>query len=483
MENSKSSEKSPKKGKLTKFFEHICGLTERERSDFVEFAKMTSGENTTQDTNLLEVFVDKFDITEDEYTIWDEVSKEKEIKNLKQIRGRLFKTLQLYSAMTQMEKNPYLQNSLLTQFYAERGRNKNLEAMEKNNEELMEKAQDDFELSLYKFWFHQLRVQQNKETREWDENVHAMAEHLDKFYHLNYLRLTAERVNRVHICKLPEDDARELLADIPQIIETFSKKDLSPIESLYLDILKMVHGRQKEQFDKVKEQLHELRDELSDTVLKEVKTNLANFCIQQINGSRDDDTVQTYAREHLKIRAQANSGSFLDKTGEISYHVFKNIVVLGIIANDIDWVYTFINQHKGAISGLDEADRKAFLRLIEALVTLYDGQLRECQDAIGDYQSSKMSKKDTYHKIMSEKIWLKLMYELYGGKSQKQLLTRIDSCRKSIRDKMNKERHPPQLDFLTYLRKLFRNNSIKIEEVKSSSMPFVDYLWFKRILR
>lgn len=215
---------------------------------------------------------------------------------------------------------------------------------------------------LYRFWIAEHKVNTQKTKRARDEYIGLMEQSLDDFYYINRLRLYCEKINRQKITEI--DHGVEKLLGTPNIVWSVKEK------RLYYQLVKLLTEQDVQAYLYIDEFVKNHQNYFAKKYLREFIEYLMNFCIRKVNQHNKE-----YARDYLNLIELLQKENLLLQGGELSLSRFRNTMAAGIVAENLDWVKSFVNNYKNAI-GLDrKTNKKTFLKFYRGLIALYSGDL------------------------------------------------------------------------------------------------------------
>ncbi len=161
--------------------------------------------------------------------------------------------------------------------------------------------------------------------------------YLDRLYAFNKLQMIYIELNRCKMSNLSFD----LNTHEPFLTHLVANNfwDDNTLKFHYYQ-LKIIHAPNEELYGLLKNELKEEANKLHPTEVRNVRTILANFCVQQIK----QGNVSFY-NDYL--------GILLDKVEHeqiISIVDFKNIITVALRIKDTDWICAFLENHKSIIT-------------------------------------------------------------------------------------------------------------------------------------
>lgn len=196
------------------------------------------------------------------------------------------------------------------------------------------------------------------------EHLKATVHNLDQFYLLAKLRFSLEMAGRRKM--LAEDHDNFMIEEILTKMNDLALASENPVIGLYTDILKLhEYGRNDAILDRVKGNLRQHTHLLTLDQNEVVLTNLINHTIQVYNTG-----VQHYLEHQLELYQFGLERGLVTRENQISEASFTNIVVIGSILKQFEWVRGFIKTYA---SFLDPKIKTQAQNLGEAYLYYHQG--------------------------------------------------------------------------------------------------------------
>ena len=184
--------------------------------------------------------------------------------------------------------------------------------------------------------------------RNVEQNLQAISDNVDFAFLTTKLRQTCLALSHQSVYKTEYDFG--LLQDVLQIVE---REDLLSIPSigLYYYCYHALVDRDKEAyFLKFKSLLFEHEEKFPKGETQGLYLLAINYCIRRLN-----EGLKNYANEGLSLyKAALQSGALL-QVGVLSRFAYRNIIAMGLIVGDYQWVESFLYEYKSA---LDKSHRE-----------------------------------------------------------------------------------------------------------------------------
>ncbi len=463
-----------KKSKLTQLIE---SLDRKQRNDLRVFIQLPSNKLSPRDREICIQLIDllkKPSSIEDD-ALWASILNKKELadKTIKnKINSRIFKTIQRYLCMIQIEDDTNVLNAYLINYFSANGledlANKTIT---KGLKEIGKPDNRDKNSDLFQHWFYEMGVNSDKEIRKYDSKIQMMEESLLNFYDLNRIRLLSEKANRYKIINMEYDfekDAEE--------VEAINRQSESVHVRAYYHAFKLNAEGSEVYLHKLEEYLKTHGPYLKKTYIREFYEHVLNFCIRKINSK-----PYHYAEKYLYYIEKLEAMDQLLKNGILEIGRLRNTILVLIILEQNERARNFLKKYAANIVETNGIERKYFLDLDRAVIELYSGNPEKCLDYIRLFKNSNMYLKDVYFKLMSDNLMLKAYYET---NEHGLVLSGIDTLRNYIKSqkKLSHERKHSHMSFLKILKNMAEPKIVDQQQAKGK-VPIMDYLWLKKVLR
>ena len=170
-------------------------------------------------------------------------------------------------------------------------------------------------------------------------------EALDTYYFANKLRYSCEILNLRKILQIDPEIA--MLPELEQYLLSLeeSDRDMGAVIRIYRNILSMLQEGDEEAYKSLRRLIEIHGSEFATSELYELYIHAINFCIRRYNRG---DTA--YRAEILGLyRGALDNGALFDNNGFLSPSSYKNIVTIGLRAEEYKWVRRFIGDYKRKI--------------------------------------------------------------------------------------------------------------------------------------
>lgn len=153
-------------------------------------------------------------------------------------------------------------------------------------------------------------------------------------------------------------------------------------------------------FEALKQQILEYSPLFPPEEIRDIYVLTLNYCIRKVNAGQ-----RAYLKESLDLyKAGLASGCFLEN-GVLSKFTFSNIVAMGLMVKDFEWVATFIQDYKNS---LKKQDRQSAFCL--NMARLEYTSKRNYDEALTYLQ--KVSDKDLLNTLNAKILQLRIYFEI-----------------------------------------------------------------------
>ena len=341
---------------------------------------------------------------------------------------------------------------------------------------------------LYKMQYHELNLQQEKDTRRgFNEHFKQTNLNLDAFYAGNKLRLLCEDLNRNRIVQethvFDNSTAQELLLSLIQENNYFESISME----CYFSIYQMLSSNSKKNYQIAAKKINHYQEELTPNIEESFIAYLMNQCIYFMN--KNMDRVK-HANDYINYIDSLEEKGYLFTNKQLSPGRFQGIVVAGVMAKQVEWVNNFV--HKKA-ANLNSPHQDFIKQIHLAYIAFHNDHVDlayELISTVGNHGTA-----DPFFTI----FYYKLMIQIYF--SQNHLLatqSKIDAFYKYIGRIAKKE--TIALDKIQALRKFISqvskviklkldpntrpNDYIKLQEYLAKNKGNIAYSeWIEQIIK
>lgn len=324
---------------------------------------------------------------------------------------------------------------------------------------------------LFDFFFQkELYDFTNKHERSQNTNLNEAQFALDAYYCINKLRLAcaAEYFNRVFKTKYESNLIEEII--------TLGEKGLInvPLFQLYFLVYKLIkYPTKPEYFEALKYKLDTETGTLIHSDAREIYIWSINHCVSRINLGETN-----YRSELFELYKNGIESGFLIEDNLITPFTFKNVISIGIILKEFEWVEHFIKHYQ---QYLDESQRKGIV----------DFNLAMLYHAKKDYKlSQRLLISLEVDDLLINLNARFLLIKIYMEQSEFELLEpQLDSMRAYLNRKemigSHKNTYKNVISILKKMLKIRPNDreaKQKLKDEIKNTTPLVDKDWFLRMV-
>lgn len=174
-----------------------------------------------------------------------------------------------------------------------------------------------------------------KKTRRYDKSLQDTSDYFDVYFLSKKLIYTCEMINRNKI--ISKAYTPQLLKEIKQFLKIYPL-DTVPFIHVYYNILMMLTSEDATTyFQTLKSLLNKYEYCFSIDEKREMYGQALNYSIRMLNQGNQD-----YLKESFNLCKYGIEKGFLNDKGYLSPWGYKNVIKLGLMLNNFEWVKTFI---------------------------------------------------------------------------------------------------------------------------------------------
>ncbi|MDB5226382.1 MAG: hypothetical protein JWN78_575 [Bacteroidota bacterium] len=311
----------------------------------------------------------------------------------------LFKTIEKFLIIEQIEDDPFLQKLKLMSAYNQHNHHKNFHKTYEDAAKLLEEF--PYKNAYYYESYYNIETERYNEKRNLSRtseyNFQLLTTNFDIYFIAEKLKQGCILVSHEQVHQIKYDYG---MFDI--VIKHVEDKNLldTPAIAIYYYIYQIIQFSDKqENFDQLLVLINKYLKLFPKIEARDILIYANNYCIKMNNMGKEG-----YARKSFDInKIGIESGAFLEK-GFLSRFTYKNIVTVGIRLQEYKWTEKFIEQYKGLLEEKYQEStycyNKAFL---EYERKNYSAAIKLLQKA--DYD-------DLLLNLAAKNILMKIYYEL-----------------------------------------------------------------------
>ncbi len=355
----------------------------------------------------------------------------------------LLKLLEKFLLYNAFFDDPIKTKIKLTDIYRQRNLHKQVE---RNLRELQKlQGQQPFRNADYfdnEFHIQREEYRHTSAQRRMSElNVQKMSDNLDVAYFARKLRQSCFAVTHQAVYKTEYQFG--LLKEIMKYVKSQQLLHVPAIALFYHAYQTLTKPADPNHFRQFKSVLVQQGNKLPPEELGDLYIMAINFCIKQYNAGN-----RAYLRDELDIYRQGLQQNLFLKNGKLSRFTYRNVVTVGLVLEQFEWVEKFIYDYKNT---LEKAHRESMFSFCLARL---EYQRKNYGPALQLLQKSEY--KDLLLNLAAKTVMLKIFYEL----DELTLLeAHLDAMRTFIRRKNIISYHRENyLNLIRYTRKLIETN-------------------------
>lgn len=398
------------------------------------------------------------------------------LNSLKHYSGKAFKIINKFLVYSSAMKNPVISNSILMDYYVERGlAGKMTTGLIKQMENYIDENRNYYH-HLDKFKIHQWRAMFEKvEEKDTTKHLQKCSDSLDAFYVENKLRIYAEiQAKRV--------DARSGFDDFLMSLVPAYESEMQPknevvdiFHFIYDALLNEEYGDMDYLIEKI---ISGSYPNFEKFLEKSILGYLINYCITEINNKNPE-----YAQKYIEINNHLRDKDVFLDSNQISWQRYKNTITALLIKDNTDWsnVRKFMDTYK---SHLPESFQEQ-AKILANIQFDYTFHNRVTETDIGKF--SEFNLKHTIWNISFYRLLIKLYYET----DQQKLLPVLKILKKYISRRKNESGKKAMSEsmyirvkgFINIVSKMMKEKEISIKELEETKLYGVDYLWLMKHIK
>lgn len=393
-------------------------------------------------------------------------------KQFRYLVSHFNKLIEQFLAVRSIEQQPYQLRLALLETLSAKGLQKNYRQVTRQLEQDMAAiTTQSSDFFLTQLQWSEIKEQhfQRQRIRRFNPDLQHFADHLDKYYYLNRLKIACAMLDRQTILQTEYD--LHLSTDWVLHLEQRAFYG-EPIIQLYYTIYQaLLQEAAENYFLALKTQIHEYTSAIAKEDLKDIYLFAVNYCARKIRQGKEYYVAEALQFYHTSIE----QGLLIDEQG-LSPWAFTNVVKLSLRLRQYDWIETFIQEYAPK---LPEAFRQNALHYNLAELYYYTQQFEQAQEHL-----NKVAFSDLNYYLGARVLLAKIFYEM---KEEEALLSLISSF--TIFIKRNKQlsndlKHT-YLNFCQILYQIVRQSPAQVNKLKekiNTTTLLTDRAWLEQIL-
>ncbi|MCB9080298.1 MAG: hypothetical protein H6555_01135 [Lewinellaceae bacterium] len=286
------------------------------------------------------------------------------------------------------------------------------------------------------------RLLVDQEKRSYQSSLQEKNNALDRFYHLEKLRIACDMTSRNRVL-----NAGYTCPFVGDILAFYTHNEeallASPILRAYFQTYQLLTAAESDTyFNNLREDLSQYRRHFPEEELRSLYSYLLNYCVWQINSGRTH-----FYQEILHIYKRLLAEDLLLKQGNLSQWAYINIITAGIRLQDYSWTEEFIQTYRDTL-------------LPQVRESVYTYNLANLYLEQGDYgralaQLQEVEFTDAYYHLAAKIIQLKCYFILEESEALYSLLSATLGFIRRNRQ-LSEYQKQSNKRFVQWLRKLYQ---------------------------
>lgn len=256
------------------------------------------------------------------------------------------------------------------------------------------------------YYFNQYLIERERSDfassynqRKEELNIPNTIQSLDVFYFASKLEYSCWLLaQNQHLTDQNQQNSLSLLEEMLPKLEEGTVFQI-PLIKAYAYAFRMLLGKEKGMFEKLKETLEEKEKEIPLQSLKALQALCRNYCIFKYNTGEG----VTYLEEAFKLYQLHLEKGYLYYQGGLIPATIRNLVIRGLKLKEYTWVYDFLQNAKDKIARTKHPN------------DVYSFNMAWYYFALGDYDKSLVLLTDTYedvyYKVAAKRLEIMIRYE------------------------------------------------------------------------
>lgn len=324
-----------------------------------------------------------------------------DVQRIKDVMSLLTKLVEQYLQLINYEKEPIAGQLHLLRELRNRNAGKYFEQVERQMRQSLAKTQDDGERHRlgYELESEADTYFMSQSARAQHQSIQQRANHLDRYYLLNKLRVSCEMINRSNIIKVSYETPflDEACRHLEENVERYADEKLI---FAYHRILKALTEPDIEShYESLIAYLNEHATSFDANEARGLYDYAKNYCIKKINSGKSE-----YLQKLFEVYKALLENRIIYQNGMLTEWDYKNIVTVATRQKEYDWCYDFIEYNKPL---LDAAHRENAYTYNLAMLHYSQNQFKEAMELLRAVEFT-----DLYYGLGAKTTLLKTYYEL-----------------------------------------------------------------------
>lgn len=324
-----------------------------------------------------------------------------DVQRIKDVMTLLTRQVEQYLQLVNYEKDPLAAQWHLLRELRDRKANKYFEQTEKQMRQALEKTKDD---DAKHRWGYELESEADsyfmgQSTRAQHQSIQYRADHLDRYYLLNKLRVSCEMINRSNIIKAKYETPflNEVCLHLEQHPQLYGTEKL--VYAYYRILKALTEPDVEAHYTTLIDYLNEHATSFETDEARGMYDYAKNYCIKKINSGKSD-----YLQRLFEVYKALLDNRIIYQNGLLTEWDYKNIVTVATRQKEFDWCYNFIEDNREL---LDPAQRDNAYTYNLAMYYYSRNQWKQAMTLLRDVEFT-----DLYYGLGAKTTLLKTYYEL-----------------------------------------------------------------------
>ncbi|MCH2045329.1 MAG: hypothetical protein MK212_14530 [Saprospiraceae bacterium] len=440
-------------------------LNSKQGNQLIELSKSPYWDLKDTDRVFLEKLLKNF---KNRYAIYKEQGLDEGV-NFKYQKSRLVTFIEHFLLVEAQKAEPIDGMFYLLKYYREHNSQKSFNTKIKNLKKEIKKSPLSNELSLHEFKLNEILLNKAILYRKQTPELKAMYDKLEHFFLENLLRLRAELSNQKQIINadydvqdlgMPLDKVQTRLGMIYRYIFLLNDPEHTELEEKQIA------------FGQLKKILINSSSSLAKYLSKTICAYLMNYCARKIN--RGD---KLFAGQYIELVEFLIREDLLLENNMLAPSRYKNIITISLLPGQEDFQFAeaFIRKYSSYLP----------IKLVKSIRDLNLAHMLFCMGRYNDtfkkIRNMDYRDFDMHHKILYQKLHLKLLYKSGFDDTFEAYLKNFKSFIQNKKELKGTQKLQTLQSFVTGLKCLIAGNLSKILEQDCLAVP--DRLWFEQELQ
>jgi len=293
----------------------------------------------------------------------------------------------------QLKQACFLRERQLDKYY-----NRSIDQLRKKQEQVIDLGEE--------YYFNQYLIERERfnfatsyNARKEELNIPNTIQSLDVFYFAAKLEYSCGLLaQNQHLTDQDQQNSLSLLEEMLPKLEERAVFQI-PLIQAYAFAFKLLLGKEKGMFEKLKEILEEKEKDIPLQALKALQALSRNYCILKYNSGEG----VAYLEEAFRLYKLHLEKGYLYYEGGLIPSTIRNLVIRGLKLKEYPWVYDFLQKAKNKIAGTKHPN------------DVYSFNMACYYFSLGDYDKSLVLLTDTYedvyYKVTAKRLEIMIRYE------------------------------------------------------------------------